>query len=314
MNNALQQHTGRIKQKAESLGFDACGVAKAGFLEKRETAFKNYIANNRHGKMTYLERNIEKRLDPRLLVSHAKSVIVVLVNYYPTEKQDENNNTPRIAKYAYGTDYHIVIKQKLFQLLDFVKEISDNKASGRCFVDSAPVLETSWAVEAGLGWIGKNNCLIHPQLGSYTFIGELIVDLELGYDTPLKTRCGKCTRCIDACPTNALVAPYEMDANRCLSYLTIELRDAIPEQFRNLMQNCIFGCDICLDVCPYNQKVKAHHIPEFLPHPQLLEMQRSDWRELKRCSYNKIFSKSAVGRIKYEGLMQNIEFVCGPKT
>ncbi len=306
----MQQYTASIKQQAKLLGFDACGVAKAGFLEKHEPAFRNYIKNNRHGGMTYLERNIEKRLDPQLLVPHAKSVIVVLMNYYPPKKQDENRDTLLIAKYAYGTDYHIVMKQKLFQLLDFVKKITDNKTNGRCFVDSAPVLETTWAARAGLGWIGKNNCLIHPQLGSYIFIGELIVDLALSYDTPLETRCGKCTRCIDACPTNALVAPYSMNANRCLSYLTIELRDTIPERFKNQMQNRIFGCDICLDVCPYNQKPKAHDTPEFLPHSQLLRMQRNDWLELSKNCYNKIFGKSAVGRIKYDGLMQNIQFVC----
>ncbi|WP_230391897.1 tRNA epoxyqueuosine(34) reductase QueG [Pontibacter sp. FD36] len=307
MNKA--QYTYLIKQKAQELGFMYCGVSKADFLEEEAPRLENWLKQNMHGQMHYMENHFDKRLDPRLLVEGAKSVVSLLLNYYPEkENQQSEEDTYKVSKYAYGTDYHFVIKDKLKTLLNYINE-EVGEVGGRCFVDSAPVLDKAWAKKSGLGWVGKNSNLITPQVGSFYFIAELIIDLELEYDGPIKDYCGSCTRCLDACPTDAIVAPYVVDGSKCISYFTIELKDQLPQEMNGKFGNWIFGCDICQDVCPWNRFSKPHQEPAFEPHPQLKEMKKSDWEEITQEVFAQLFKKSAVKRTGYNGLLRNIRFV-----
>lgn len=302
------KHTQLIKQEAARLGFTFTGVAKAEFLEDTAHQLESWLNQGFHGKMQYMENHFDKRLDPTKLVPGAKSVVTLMYNYY-TEKEQEDETAPKISKYAYGKDYHHVIKHKLKTLLQFIQtEIGE--VSGRCFVDSAPVMERDWAKRSGIGWTGKNTLLIHPKAGSYFFLAELIIDLELEADSPMKDYCGRCTRCIDACPTEAISPQgYLVDGSKCISYLTIELKEAIPETFKGKMDNWMFGCDVCQQVCPWNRFAKSHQEPQFEPHPDLLGMKKRDWEELTEEVFRAVFRKSAVKRTKFSGLTRNIEFL-----
>ena len=301
------KHTNIIKAEAKRLGFLSCGISKAEFLEEEAPRLEKWLTQNMHGEMRYMENHFDKRLDPTKLVDGAKSVISLLLNYYPDTVQ-ANNDAPRISKYAYGTDYHFVIKDKLKQLLAFIDE-EIGEVSGRAFVDSAPVLDKAWAARSGLGWMGKHTNLITQQVGSFYFIAELIVDLDLVYDAPTTDHCGTCTACIDACPTQAIVEPYVVDGSKCISYFTIELKDNIPSEFKGKFNDWMFGCDICQDVCPWNRFSKSHKEPLFNPHPELLTMTRLDWEELTQETFHKVFKKSAVKRTKFSGLKRNIGFL-----
>jgi epoxyqueuosine reductase len=297
-----------IKDEAQRLGFMQCGIAKADFLEEEAPRLENWLANNHHGKMAYMENHFDKRLDPRLLVEDAKSVISLTLNYFSDAEQTDPE-APKISKYAFGTDYHEVIKSKLFELLEFIRE-NIGAVSGRAFVDSAPVLDRAWAKRAGIGWIGKNSNLISKKSGSFFFIAELIVDLDLVYDNAFETdHCGTCTKCIDACPTEAILSPFVIDAKRCISYLTIELKDEIPNHFNNKMDNWMFGCDICQDVCPWNRFSVPHSEPAFSPNKKLLEMKKTDWMDITEEVFQMIFKNSAVKRTKFKGLTRNIDFL-----
>lgn len=305
MNNT-EKYTAMIKAEANRLGFMSCGISKAGFLEEEAPRLEKYLKNGMHGEMRYMENHFDKRLDPTKLVEGSKSVISLLLNYYPEKVQEEASL--KISKYAYGTDYHFVIKDKLKDLLKFMRaEIGE--IDGRAFVDSAPVLDKAWAAKSGLGWIGKNTNLLTKQVGSFYFIAELIVDLELDYDTPVTDHCGSCTACIDACPTQAIVEPYKVDGSKCISYFTIELKEELPFHVKGKFEDWMFGCDICQDVCPWNKFSKPHNEPLFNPHPELLQMKKEDWQDITKETFNEIFRKSAVKRTKYEGLKRNIEFL-----
>ncbi|NJN50360.1 MAG: tRNA epoxyqueuosine(34) reductase QueG [Polaribacter sp.] len=296
-----------IKQTAKRLGFLDCGIAKATFLEEEAPKLENWLKNGFHGNMQYMENHFDKRLDPRLLVDDAKSVISLSYNYY-TDKEQVNNSY-KISKYAYGDDYHIIIKEKLRELLQAIND-KIGEVSGRCFVDSAPVLERAWAEKAGLGWNGKHSLHIQKQTGSYFFLAELIIDLELEYDHATTTNhCGTCTKCIDACPTQAILPNNVIDSNKCISYLTIELKENIPTQFKNEMDDWIFGCDVCQQVCPWNRFSKPHQEPLFEPKKEVLEFTKHDWQELTQETFGKIFKKSAVKRTKFEGFQRNIHFL-----
>jgi epoxyqueuosine reductase len=297
-----------IKTEAEKLGFLFCGIAKAGFLEEEAPRLESWLKKGFHGEMSYMENHFDKRLDPRLLVDNAKSVISLGLNYY-SEQQQLDPEAPKISRYAFGADYHDVIKQKLFILLDLIREkVGD--VNGRAFVDSAPVLDRAWAKKAGMGWIGKNGNLISKQKGSFFFLAELIIDLELEYDIePTKDYCGSCTRCLDACPTDAIVAPAVVDGSRCISYLTIELKNEIPQEFKGKTDNWMFGCDICQDVCPWNRFSVLHNEPDFQPPPELLSMTKADWEEITEDTFKKVFKNSAVKRTKFNGLQRNISFL-----
>ena len=288
------------------MGFLSCGISRADFLEQEAPRLENWLNKNYHGQMTYMENHFDKRLDPRLLVDGAKSVISLLLNYYPSEQQ--NQESYKISKYAYGEDYHFVIKDKLKSLLQFIQE-EIGEVNGRVFVDSAPVLDKAWAAKSGLGWIGKNANLITQKVGSFYFIAELIIDLELEYDTPTTDHCGTCTACIDACPTQAIIQPYVVDGSKCISYFTIELKDNLPQEMKGHFEDWVFGCDVCQDVCPWNRFAKPHHEPLFQPKPELLNFSKRDWQELTKETFNKVFKNSAVKRTKFEGLLRNIEFV-----
>jgi epoxyqueuosine reductase len=295
-----------IKAEAKRLGFLSCGMSQAGFLEEEAPRLENWLNQNRHGEMSYMENHFDKRLDPTKLVDGSKSVISLLLNYYPGETQDKS--TFKLSKYAYGTDYHFVIKDKLKSLLHFIQD-EIGEVNGRAFVDSAPVLDKAWAAKSGLGWIGKHSNLLTQQVGSFYFIAELIIDLELEYDNPVTDHCGTCTACIDACPTEAIVEPYVVDGSKCISYFTIELKENIPTEFKGQFDDWIFGCDVCQDVCPWNRFSKAHSEPLFNPHPELLSMSKKDWEEITEETFNKVFQKSAVMRTKYSGLKRNIDFI-----
>ncbi len=287
-----------------------CGISEACFLEEEAPRLEAWLQQGKHGKMAYMENHFDKRLDPRKLVDGAKSVISLGLNYY-TESIQTDPDAPKISKYAYGTDYHFVIKEKLKYLLEFINE-QIGEVGGRAFVDSAPVLDRAWAKKSGLGWIGKNSNLINKNSGSFFFLAELIVDLELEYDIPAtKDHCGTCTRCIDACPTDAIVGPYIVDGSRCISYLTIELKDEIPQEFKGKMGNWMFGCDICQDVCPWNRFSTLHNEAAFTPHPSLADLSRSDWEEITEDVFQKVFKNSPVKRTKYSGLKRNIDFLKG---
>ena len=295
-----------IKTEAQRLGFLSCGISKAEFLEEEAPRLEKWLNQNRHGEMRYMENHFDKRLDPTKLVDGAKSVISLLLNYYPS--QEQNPGSYKISKYAYGKDYHFVIKDKLKQLLYFIGE-EIGEVQGRAFVDSAPVLDKAWAARSGLGWMGKHSNLLTKEVGSFYFIAELIVDLELEYDTPVTDHCGTCTACIDACPTEAIVAPYVVDGSKCISYFTIELKNEIPGEFKGRFEDWMFGCDICQDVCPWNRFSKPHAEPLFNPHPEVLSMTKKDWLELTESVFQKVFKGSAVKRTKFSGLKRNINFL-----
>lgn len=304
--NFKGKYSNFIKSEAKRLGFLSCGISKAGFLEEEAPRLEKWLTNNMQGEMRYMENHFDKRLDPTKLVENSKSVISLLLNYYPNETQTEN--TFKVSKYAYGTDYHLVIKEKLKQLLQFIQDdIGD--VHGRAFVDSAPVLDKAWAAKSGLGWIGKHSNLLTQQVGSFYFIAELIIDLELEYDTPTTDHCGTCTKCIDACPTQAITEPYVVDGSKCISYFTIELKEKIPMEMKNKFDDWVFGCDVCQDVCPWNRFSKAHSEPLFNPHPELLSMTKKDWEDITEDVFKDIFKNSAVKRTKFEGLQRNIQFL-----
>ncbi len=303
-----QAYSDMIKTEAKNLGFMFCGIAKAEFLEQEAPRLEDWLKKGMHGEMQYMENHFDKRLDPRLLVDGAKSVISLGLNYY-TNSDQQDPLAPKISRYAYGIDYHQVIKDKLKHLLNTINE-KIGEVGGRAFVDSAPVLDRAWAKKAGMGWIGKNGNLINKKAGSFFFLAELIIDLELEYDIePTADHCGSCTRCIDACPTDAIVGPYIVDGSRCISYLTIELKNEIPAEFKGKMDNWMFGCDICQDVCPWNKFSVLHNEPSFTPHTELLGMKQTDWEDITHETFQKVFKNSAVKRTKFDGLKRNIEFL-----
>ena len=305
--NSAQKHTALIKAEAKRLGFLSCGISKAGFLEEEAPRLEAWLQKNMHGEMQYMENHFDKRLDPTKLVEDSKSVVSLLLNYYPSETQ-KDPEAPKLSKYAYGTDYHFVIKDKLKHLLNFIQE-EIGEVSGRAFVDSAPVLDKAWAAKSGLGWVGKHSNLLTQKVGSFYFIAELIIDLELEYDSPVTDHCGSCTACIDACPTQAIVDPYVVDGSKCISYFTIELKNEIPTHVQGQFDDWMFGCDICQDVCPWNKFSKPHNEPLFNPHPELLSMTKKEWEEITQEVFSEIFKKSAVKRTKYSGLIRNIQFL-----
>lgn len=305
--NALSSHTALVKQLADKLGFDGCGIAEARFLEEEAPRLENWLNRNYHGHMDYMANHFDKRLDPTKLVPGAKSVVSLLYNYYPEEDLAKQHGF-KIAKYAYGRDYHDVIKEKLWTFLDSLRE-KIGEINGRVFVDSAPVMERQWARLAGLGWLGKNGLLLNKSKGSFYFLAELIIDLELEYDLPMSDHCGTCTKCIDACPTEAIVEPGVVDGSKCISHYTIELKSELPINSTEPFENWVFGCDICQDVCPWNRFSKPHNEPNFKPNSELQDLRESDWLELSQESFDDVFGKSAIKRTKYEGLMRNIKFV-----
>ncbi len=301
--------TNSIKAKAKALGLFECEILPATFLENEKEPFLNWLKNNRHAEMGYMARNIEKRLDPRLLYENAKTIIVVLQNYFPNELQ-QDSTAPVLSKYAYGTDYHFIIKDKLNKLLRFIQqEIGD--CNGRAFVDSAPVLERAWAKKAGLGWIGKNSLLISQKHGSFFFIGELILDVELPFDDIklVQNHCGNCTRCIDACPTKAIIADGVVDARKCISYQTIEKKGDLDLGLKNQFENRVFGCDICQDVCPWNSKPIPHNEPGFEPNQKLMALTNDEWYKMDRPLFNGLFKNSPVKRTGFKGLKRNLDFI-----
>lgn len=302
-----QSHTNFIKLKATELGFSFCGISKAEFLKDEAPRLEEWLKRNYQGRMSYLENHFDKRLDPTLLVPGAKSVISLLYNYYP--KKDLSKETDlKIAKYAYGEDYHFVVKDKLKLFFEAIQE-NIGEVAGRVFVDSAPIMERAWAQKSGLGWIGKNSLLLNRSMGSFFFLAEIIVDLDLEYDGPVKDYCGTCTACMDACPTEAIPEPYVVDGSKCISYFTIELKEEIPTNVQGKFGNWIFGCDICQDVCPWNSFAKPHQEARFTPTEDLKKLKTSDWRELTEEVFEKVFKHSPLKRSRHAGLKRNIEFV-----
>ncbi|MEP4534043.1 MAG: tRNA epoxyqueuosine(34) reductase QueG [Cyclobacteriaceae bacterium] len=306
MNGTISKNSALIKSIATDLGFSFCGISKAGFLQDEAPKVEEWLKRGYQGKMGYLENHFEKRLDPTKLVPGAKSVVSLVYNYYPKKDQSDEGN-PKIAKYAYGQDYHLVIKDKLKTFMNRITE-EIGEVDGRVFVDSAPVHERAWAAKSGIGWIGKNSLLLNRQMGSFFFLAELIIDLKLEPDGPMQDYCGTCTACQDACPTDAIPQPYVVDGSRCISYLTIELKDEIPSEFKDKMEGWAFGCDICQDVCPWNRFSKPHNEPAF--QPQGWEaFSKQDWQEMTREVFQKVFKKSAVKRTKFEGLQRNVKYL-----
>ena len=305
--NLAAQYSQLIKDHAKRLGFLSCGISNAGFLEDEAPRLEEWLKKGYHGSMTYMERNFDKRLDPTKLVPGAKSVVSLLYNYFPKESQSDKS-APKISKYAYGKDYHTVIKDKLFELMFLIQE-EVGEIHGRVFVDSAPVLDKAWAAKAGLGWIGKHTNLISKQAGSFYFIAELIIDLSLEQDAPVTDHCGSCTACIDACPTQAIVAPYQVDGSKCISYFTIELKEAIPQEVKGQFDNWVFGCDVCQDVCPWNRFSTPHQEPQFEPSSELLQMSKGDWHEITEAVFDRLFAESAVQRTQFSGLKRNLDFL-----
>lgn len=305
--SSAARHAAMVKEIAQKLGFMACGISKAGFLEEEAPRLESWLNQNQHGQMGYMARNFDKRLDPTKLVPGAKSVVSLLYNYFP-ENTPVDAHAPKIARYAYGADYHHVIKDKLFTFMHHIQD-QIRTVGGRVFVDSAPVLEKAWAAKSGLGWVGKNTNLIRKQNGSYFFIAELILDLELEADGTVTDHCGSCTACLDACPTDAFVAPYKLDASKCISYFTIELKDAIPNEVKGQFDNWAFGCDICQEVCPWNRFAAPHEEPAFQPKPELMNMTKGDWNEVTEEVFNRLFEVSAVQRTGFDGLKRNLEFL-----
>ncbi|GAB3658174.1 tRNA epoxyqueuosine(34) reductase QueG [Echinicola sediminis] len=298
-----------IKRLANELGFEFCGIAKAEFLEEEAPRLEDWLNRNYHGQMAYMANHFDKRLDPTQLVEGATTVVSLVYNYYPEQKLPAAKEDYKIAKYAYGKDYHFVIKDKLKEFLFRLKE-EIGEVEGRAFVDSAPVMERQWAKKAGLGWLGKNSLLLNRKMGSFFFLAELIIDLKATVDQPMaKDYCGSCTRCIDACPTDAIVQPGVVDGSKCISYFTIELKEEIPSSVKGKFENWMFGCDICQDVCPWNRFSKPHEEPAFDPHPDLKNMDHGDWEEITQETFSKVFQKSAVKRTKLSGLKRNIDFL-----
>jgi len=298
-------HTQLIKNRAQQLDFDYCGISKADFLEEEAPRIEQWLLQNRHGKMKYMENYFDKRLDPRKLVDGAKSVISLLYNYYPAHPL---TSSPKISKYAYGRDYHLVLKEKMKSLLDFISE-EIGEVHGRAFVDSAPVLDKAWAKRSGLGWIGKNSNLINKQSGSFFFIAELIIDLDLECDSAIEDYCGTCTACIDSCPTEAIIEPYVVDGSKCISYFTIELKEAIPQEMKGKMDDWTFWCNVCQYVCQCNSFSKPHREPQFLPKEEMLHMNREEWMEITEEVFQKLFSGSALKRTGFKGLKRNLNFL-----
>ena len=304
---SINSHTQLIKTEANRLGFSSCGISKAGFLEEEAPRLEKWLKNGFHGEMSYMENHFDKRLDPTILVPGAKSVISLQYNYFTDKEQVMD--TYKISKYAFGEDYHHIIKAKLFELLNFITE-NIGEVDARVFTDSAPVLERAWAKKSGLGWVGKHSLLISKQRGSFSFLAEIILDLELEYDHAFKTdHCGSCTKCVDACPTEAILPNNTINGSKCISYFTIELKNEIPTFMKGKFDDWIFGCDICQDVCPWNRFSIVHNEPKFEPHPDLLQMTKRDWVELTEDIFKRIFKKSAVKRTKFTGLNRNIYFV-----
>ena len=306
MKSYIHENTAKIKSLASALGFSFCGISKAEFLKEEASQLEEWLKRGYHGKMAYMENHFDKRLDPTLLVPGAKSVISLIYNYFPKKKLDGEDL--KIAKYAYGEDYHYVLKDKLNEFLQCIRE-EIGEINGRAFVDSGPVMERSWAKKGGIGWIGKNSLLLNKSMGSFFFLAELIIDLELEYDGPVKDYCGTCTACMDACPTDAIPQPYVIDGSKCISYFTIELKEEIPASVKGKFDNWIFGCDICQDVCPWNSFSQPHQESRFNPPPELDGMTQHDWKEITDEVFQKLFKKSAVKRTKLEGLKRNIRFV-----
>jgi epoxyqueuosine reductase len=305
-SGAVHNHTNIVKALALELGFSYCGIAKAAFLEDEAAPLEAWLNANMHGQMGYMANHFDKRLDPRLLVPGAQSVVSLAYNYFPPTQDQPQSYA--VSKYAYGEDYHDVIRDKLYLFLERIQE-SVGHVEGRVFVDSAPVLEKAWAKNSGVGWVGKNANLITKQQGSFFFLAELIIDLELQPDGPIKDYCGTCTRCIDACPTEAIVQPYVVDGSRCISYLTIELREAIPSEFKGRMAEWAFGCDICQDVCPWNRFSKPHQEERFRGSEEWKNWTKAEWKELTEETFKRVFRKSAVKRTKFIGLKKNIDFL-----
>lgn len=308
MKHQISHNTEFIKQTAAQLGFDYCGISKAEFLADEAPRLEQWLQKGAHGKMSYMANHFDKRLDPTKLVPGAKSVVSLMYNYYP--EKDLGKAAPenhKLAKYAYGTDYHFVIRDRLKEFMKILHE-KIGQIEGRVFVDSAPVMERQWAEKAGIGWIGKNTLLINKESGSFFFLAELIIDLELEADGPIKDYCGTCTRCIDACPTDAITS-YELDASKCISYLTIELKESIPLAFKDEMEGWAFGCDICQDVCPWNRFSSAHKEPAFEPKAELEELFNNNWEDLTQEVFNQVFKGSAVKRTKFDGLKRNLKFL-----
>ena len=304
-----EHHTELIKSKALDLGFSFCGISKAEFLKDEAPQLEEWLRRNYQGKMSYLENHFEKRLDPRLLVPGAKSIISLIYNYFPKSDLGRTHEL-KVSKYAYGEDYHTVVKEKLNALIQSIRDdIGD--VGGRAFVDSAPVMERAWAKKSGIGWIGKNSLLLNREMGSFFFLAELILDLELEYDNAIKDYCGSCTACMDACPTDAIAEPYVVDGSKCISYFTIELKDEIPAEVKGKFTNWIFGCDICQDVCPWNSFSKPHNEERFQPSPEFQGMTKQQWIEITEEVFKEVFRKSALQRTKFSGLKRNVSFVIG---
>ncbi len=297
-----------IRRLASEQGFLSVGISKAEFMEPEARRLEAWLTNDYHGKMNYMTNHFDKRVDPTKLVPGARSVISLTYNYYNPDKQ-EDKDAPKLSMYAYGEDYHKVIKDKLFSIINELK-VQVGDVHGRCFVDSAPVLERDWAKRSGIGWIGKHTLLLSKKRGSYFFLAELIIDLELEYDNATSDHCGTCTKCIDACPTDAISSQgYILDASKCISYLTIELKDEIPTGFKDQMKDWMYGCDICQDVCPWNRFSSRHEEPLFEPKDELMKMKRREWQEITEDVFDRLFKKSPVTRTKYEGLKRNIRFL-----
>ena len=301
--------SGWIVAEAERMGFDACGIAQATALEEESAHVEQWLESDCEGEMGYLTRNKEKRYDPRLLVEGTKSIVTVLYNYYPKQRIGDSDKF-KIAKYAYGADYHDVLKRKMHQLLEGIEAQTGKLEGTRLFVDSAPVLDRAWAVRCGLGFIGKNTTLIHPKKGSFFFIGHLFLPIELeGTGKPLTNRCGRCTKCLDACPSGALEAPFHIDARKCISYLTIEYKGSLAGIDPKTFNGWMYGCDICQDVCPYNRFALPNREPDFQPSERLIAMHDEDWERLSKEDFDALFKHSAVQRAGYEGLKRNIDFI-----
>jgi len=303
--NSKATYSEFIKSEAKRLGFLSCGISKAGFLEDEAPRLESWLKKQMNGQMTYMENHFDKRLNPTLLVDDAKSVVSLLLNYYPSETQ--NPDSYKISKYAYGQDYHFVIKEKLNELLFSIQQ-NIGEVTGRAFVDSAPVLDKAWAAKSGLGWIGKNSNLLTQKVGSFYFIAELIIDLDLDYDHAVTDHCGSCTACLDACPTQAILAPYVVDGSKCISYFTIELKDNIPMEMKGQFDDWVFGCDVCQDVCPWNRFSKPHNEPLLKANSELLSMSKNDWIELTEETFKKVFKNSPLKRSKFSGIKRNIFF------
>lgn len=309
--------THHVRKEATRLGFEGCGFAQAGFLEDEARRLEDWLKQGKHGKMQWMENHFDKRVDPTKLVPGAKSVVSVLCSYHQPEMAQQHiadEQHPKISKYALGEDYHFVMKDKLYRLFEFTKELNGG-LEGRVFVDSAPVMDKAWAVRSGLGWMGKNSNILNRKAGSWFFIGEMIIDAEFEYDAPTTDHCGSCTRCIDACPTEAITEPYSVDGSKCISYFTIELREEIPAEYHDKLGNWIFGCDICQDVCPWNRKAAPGSEPRLFAREPLLSNDLEYWEELDLMEFRRMFKKNPVKRTKFEGLKRNVAAIkSGRKT